>query len=66
MIWLRRSLRVSCRMVTLSLLRHAKSSWSDALLKDFERPLNGRGMQAAPRIGTFMALFLQIPIDKMT
>jgi phosphohistidine phosphatase len=42
-------------MLTLSLLRHAKSSWSNARLKDVERPLNDRGEDAAPRMGTFMA-----------
>jgi len=42
-------------MLTLSLLRHAKSSWSDPRLKDFERPLNDRGESAAPRMGAFMA-----------
>jgi phosphohistidine phosphatase len=42
-------------MLTLSLLRHAKSSWSDSRLKDFERPLNERGETAAPRMGAFMA-----------
>jgi phosphohistidine phosphatase len=42
-------------MLTLSLLRHAKSSWSDARLKDFERPLNERGERDAPRIGAYMA-----------
>jgi phosphohistidine phosphatase len=39
---------------TLLLLRHAKSSWEDASLSDFERPLNKRGSRAAPRIGQFM------------
>jgi phosphohistidine phosphatase len=42
-------------MLTLSLLRHGKSSWSNARLKDIERPLSGRGETAAPRMGTFMA-----------
>jgi phosphohistidine phosphatase len=42
-------------MLTLSLLRHAKSSWSDPRLKDIERPLNERGDTAAPRMGAFMA-----------
>ena len=42
-------------MLTLSLLRHAKSSWSDSSLKDFERPLNDRGETAAPRMGAFTA-----------
>src|SRR5262249_43169550 len=39
----------------LSLLRHVKSSWSDARLKDIERPLSVRGEKAAPRMGAFMA-----------
>ena len=38
----------------LLLLRHAKSSWENASLPDFERPLNKRGMRAAPLIGKFM------------
>jgi phosphohistidine phosphatase len=41
-------------MLTLSLLRHAKSSW-DQPLKDFDRPLAKRGESAAPRMGAFMA-----------
>lgn len=41
-------------MKTLLLLRHAKSSWKDADLHDFERPLNQRGRKAAPLIGQFM------------
>jgi phosphohistidine phosphatase len=39
---------------TLLLLRHAKSSWSDATLADFERPLNKRGQKAAPRMGAYL------------
>ena len=42
-------------MLTLSLLRHAKSSWDDASLKDFDRPLSERGETAAPRMGAYMA-----------
>lgn len=42
-------------MLTLSLLRHAKSSWDDSSLGDFERPLARRGETAAPRMGEFMA-----------
>jgi len=38
-------------MKTLLLLRHAKSSWDDSSLRDFERPLAGRGKRDAPRIG---------------
>jgi phosphohistidine phosphatase len=41
-------------MKKLLLLRHAKSSWDDASLPDFERPLNERGLRAAPLIGKFM------------
>lgn len=41
-------------MLTLSILRHAKSSWTDASLKDFDRPLSKRGERAAPAIGAFM------------
>lgn len=41
-------------MKTLFLLRHAKSSWKDTSLPDFERPLNKRGRQAAPLVGKFM------------
>jgi phosphohistidine phosphatase len=35
-------------MKTLTLLRHAKSSWKDASLQDRERPLNRRGQRDAP------------------
>ncbi len=38
-------------MKTLHLLRHAKSSWTDPLLADRDRPLNGRGERDAPRMG---------------
>lgn len=35
-------------MKTLTIVRHAKSSWSNASLPDKERPLNRRGEQDAP------------------
>ena len=35
-------------MKTLTILRHAKSSWSDAGLLDRDRPLNPRGERDAP------------------
>jgi phosphohistidine phosphatase len=38
-------------MKTLLILRHAKSSWDDPNLSDFDRPLNERGRQTAPFIG---------------
>lgn len=41
-------------MKTLFLLRHAKSSWDDPNLTDFERPLNKRGLEAAPKIGQYI------------
>lgn len=38
-------------MKTLLVLRHAKSSWKDAGLKDHDRPLNKRGKKTAPQMG---------------
>ena len=38
-------------MRTLYLLRHAKSSWKDDSLRDFDRPLKRRGREAAEQIG---------------
>lgn len=38
-------------MKTLTLLRHAKSSWADPGQDDFDRPLNARGIAAARRMG---------------
>ena len=38
-------------MKRLAILRHAKSSWDDPALDDFNRPLNERGWKAARRIG---------------
>ncbi|MBL8200684.1 MAG: histidine phosphatase family protein [Chromatiales bacterium] len=35
----------------LTLLRHAKSSWDDAGVKDRDRPLNERGERDAPLMG---------------
>ena len=36
---------------TLVLIRHAKSSWANAMQSDFDRPLNDRGEQEAPEMG---------------
>ena len=41
-------------MLTLYLLRHAKSSWDHPSLSDFDRPLAARGREAAPRMGRLM------------
>ena len=38
-------------MKTLLLLRHAKSSRKDNGVRDFDRPLNQRGLKTAPAIG---------------
>jgi len=39
----------------LYLIRHAKSSWADARLDDFHRPLNQRGKEAVVRMGRRLA-----------
>ncbi|PCD04160.1 histidine phosphatase family protein [Sphingomonas spermidinifaciens] len=41
-------------MPSLTLLRHAKSSWDDAVTRDFDRPLNARGRRAAVVVGSWM------------
>src|SRR4029079_5755701 len=41
-------------MLTLFLLRHAKSSWSNPSLPDRERPLATRGVTDAPMMGKAM------------
>jgi len=46
---------------TLFLVRHAKSSWLDPQLSDFERPLNDRGLSNAPFMGEFMRKNKLIP-----
>jgi phosphohistidine phosphatase len=38
-------------MKTLTLLRHAKSTWDDPVARDFDRPLNRRGRLAARTVG---------------
>jgi phosphohistidine phosphatase len=42
-------------MKTLFVLRHAKSSWDDPALSDFDRPLNDRGNSTAPFMGEIMS-----------
>lgn len=37
-------------MKTLLLIRHAKSSWDNAILNDRDRPLNDRGKRDAPEM----------------
>jgi phosphohistidine phosphatase len=38
----------------LLLMRHAKSSWGDSSLSDFDRPLNKRGFLGAPYMGRLL------------
>lgn len=49
-------------MRTLLVMRHAKSSWGDAHLRDFDRPLAKRGLKDAPRMGEFLKN-TRLPID---
>ncbi len=42
-------------MKHLTLIRHAKSSWDQSALPDHDRPLNARGQEAAPLIGSALA-----------
>lgn len=41
-------------MLQLLLLRHAKSSWDEAGLDDFDRPLNPRGRRAARAMAQYL------------
>ena len=41
-------------MKTLTLLRHAKSHWDDTVPRDFDRPLNAKGLRAARAVGRHM------------
>ena len=42
-------------MKELLLIRHAKSNWSNALMDDFDRPLNERGNSDAPRMAKILS-----------
>jgi phosphohistidine phosphatase len=46
---------------TLILMRHAKSSWDNESLADFDRPLNQRGKRAAKQMAEYLAEKNQIP-----
>lgn len=48
-------------MKRLTLLRHAKSSWDDISLDDYERPLNPRGRRAAPEMGRRLSASGDVP-----
>lgn len=38
----------------LIVMRHAKSSWDDSRVSDFQRPLNKRGSKTAPMVGELL------------
>lgn len=40
-------------MKTLTLFRHAKSGWDSPVARDFDRPLNDRGIRGARLMGEF-------------
>jgi len=48
-------MRTGIAMKRLLLLRHAKSSWKEPALSDYERPLNKRGRSAAILMAEYMA-----------
>lgn len=52
-------------MKTLYIVRHAKSSWENLELADFDRPLNERGKRDAPRMGARLKTSHTILIDRM-
>lgn len=52
-------------------MRHAKSSWDNAAMSDYERPLNERGLRTAPLMGELIRkkhlqpdLFLSSPAER--
>ena len=49
-------------MKTLLIVRHAKSSWNDHTLSDFDRPLNDRGQKDAPEMAERLVK-RKVPID---
>ena len=51
-------------MLQLTLIRHAKSSWKDTSLSDFDRPLNKRGLENAPLMGRVLKK-LGLDFDRM-
>ena len=48
-------------MKRLLVLRHAKSSWGDSSLDDWERPLNPRGLRDAPGVGALLRKHALVP-----
>ncbi len=52
---------IHAKMKTLYIVRHAKSSWDDAYMRDFDRPLNNRGNNNAPEMGKRLASMNILP-----
>lgn len=50
-------------MKQLYLVRHAKSSWGDGQLVDFDRPLNSRGKKDAPEMGEHLRTRRAVALD---
>ncbi len=50
----------SC-LTQIYLIRHAKSSWADSTLADFDRPLNGRGKRDGPVMAERLGSMRLIP-----
>src|SRR6478672_2955749 len=48
-------------MKRLYVMRHAKSSWDNPSLADFDRPLNERGLETAPMMGRLIRTRGYIP-----
>ena len=46
---------------TLLILRHAKSSWKNEKLKDFDRPLKHRGEEDARLMGKVLRMTELVP-----
>lgn len=50
-------------MKNFFIVRHAKSSWSEAGLADIDRPLNKRGKHDAPKMAEYLNKNLGIDVD---
>ncbi len=50
---------------TLLLIRHAKSDWGDPQLRDYDRPLNARGLRDAPELGRRLREDLKVAPGKI-
>lgn len=48
-------------MKSITIIRHAKSSWDNPELPDVIRPLNKRGMDAAGQVGRYLAKMHEKP-----